>query len=187
MWAEAVIPMFTDIAIRTENLKTRWVAILFKPPVEGTWTFNLPTVFSAILYVVNFKKKRMGFGATSAMVSPVSHNCFMAKHGETCAAPIFVLTVPFGSNFYFALFAYFARFQRKVIRVFNLLAFNTLDFHKFLLGKLIITISDYQTYVKRKVQRLSLRRVGASVPKRIATRTVDDIVCSAWEHAAVLN
>ena len=35
-----------------------------------------------------------------------------------------------------------------------------------------------------KVQRLSRKGVGASAPKQQETRTVYEIVCSAWQHAA---
>ncbi len=43
---------------------------------------------------------------------------------------------------------------------------------------------DYESKVKGKVQRPSRKGVGPSGPKRLAPRTGDDMVCSAWEHAA---
>jgi len=187
MGTEAVIPMFTDIAIGTKNLKPRWIPVSFKPSVEGAWSFNFPTVVSAIvIYMVNFEKKRMGFSATNAPIAAVSHNRFMAKQGKAFTASFWMFFVPSGSDYYPALLTYLARLGRKITRLFEVMALNTLDFHKALLSILIITLSDYQSKVKGKVQRPSREGVGASVPKRIAARTAEDMVCSAWEHAAAL-
>jgi succinate dehydrogenase/fumarate reductase cytochrome b subunit len=51
----------------------------------------------------------------------------------------------------------------------------------------IKTLSDYGIIVKGKAQRPERNLVGASVPKRLAARTAEDMVCSAWERAAALN
>jgi hypothetical protein len=61
---------------------------------------------------------------------------------------------------------------------------NFLNHGIYPLINVIRTIFDYNNKVKGKVQRPFRKEVGASVPKRIAPRTGDDMVCSAWRHAA---
>jgi hypothetical protein len=173
---------------------------------------NIPVIVD----VIQIQKKAFRLSAAGATVSPISDNSLVLEPVVVGKSDLFTLLgIFFGplcstlgslSGMRLSVFGtiirkvFFGSF-RPIVSVFPK-AFRTLTtvplwlvflstaFHTDFnhgLSSVIETILDYGTHVKRKVQRLSLRRVGASVPKRIATRTVDDIVCSAWEHAAVLN
>ena len=54
------------------------------------------------------------------------------------------------------------------------------------LFEIIKLIFDYTNKVNGKAQRPFRKEVGPSGPKRLAARTADDMVCSAWKLAAAL-
>jgi hypothetical protein len=215
MWADSMIPVFTMITVGTKNLIAgRKVRILqpfvkFGPVVKEAVRFSELT--SIVVDMIKCQKHGFGFSATGANVSAVSPNSLILKSviviKAVCSVLLRVINVPLCGPLdvtrtgmvstvipkpitgtlapfsHVSLAAVMAGETVKLISRFRLVAFRAC-FHG--ITSVIKILSDYGINVKGKVQRPSRKGVGASVPKRIASRTDEDMVCSAWEHAAAL-
>ncbi|HSW65041.1 MAG TPA: hypothetical protein VLH56_17280 [Dissulfurispiraceae bacterium] len=210
-----MIPVFTMITVGTKNLKTGRPVIGFKPLVE-LWPMMKEVVLfsklsSIVVNVVNVQKKRLGFSTTSANVTSISHYHFVLKAiviGKgVFSALLWIVFAPFYGTFsvlrrmLFAVsknpvnrpqFPFFAILHKALVTLPSVPTILILCFTTPVTGfnhgltPIVKSIFDYDDNVKGKVQRPERNLVGASVPKRIATRTVEDMVCSAWRHAAAL-
>ena len=211
-----MVSMLPMITVATKNLITRRIALVFQPFVELSPMVKKPHFFSKlaaiIIDMVKREEKGFGFTAAGASIATISSNGFILKAivivKRNFATPFRVVLVPFnraGSIFNRMLFpvftqpisgtfipfaavlfkAFFALTAMPAFLVFCLSALRACFNHKFV-SSVIESIIDCESKVKSKVQRLSRKGVGPSGPKRLAPRTGDDIVCSAWEHAAAL-
>lgn len=210
-----MITMLTMITVATKNLIAGRISVVFQPFVKlvsvvkkATLPAKLTTI---IIDVVESQKERFSFTAASANVTTVSDNSLMLKpvvvikrydlpafcmilvplsspNSVLCRILLSVFDNPFtGTDIPFRTVfvkAFFALFSVPFQLVFLLLATRTSFNHD--ISSVIKTIFDYEYKVKGKVQRSFRKEVGASVPKRIAPRTGDDMICSVWEHAAAL-
>ena len=206
--------MLTVIAITTKNLIAYRIVVGFKPFVEFCAMMKkivrLSELVSIIVDVVKSKKESLGFSATSAFITTVSHNSGILKSvviGKRMFSMfVAVFNVPFSSSFNVSLSGVSlsvisqpllrslsplasvlqsALFTLKTVKVgiFSSIAALLTSFHG--VTSIIKTLLDYVCDVNKKAQRLSRKRVGASAPKRLATRTVEDIVCSTGKLVAV--
>ena len=210
-----MISVFTMIAVGTKNLITGRPVVDFKPLVE-LWPMMKEVMFfseltSIIVDVVNVQKKRLGFTTASAFIASVCLNDFILKAVIVGKGILFALL----RVFFAPLYGTFGILRRMFLAVvsnplnrpqFPFLAilhkaFVTLPSVPSLLilrfstprtsfnhglTSIVKSIFDYDDNVKGKVQRPSGNGVGSSDPKRIAPRTGEDMVCSAWKHAAAL-
>jgi hypothetical protein len=213
MWADSMITVFTMITVGAKNLKTGRPFVGLEPVVKEMTSEKpqfLPVFVSIICNVVKCHKKGFGFTAASANIATISLNSFIlkaiivAKSNLSASFKMFFVplygTLSILCRMLFAVVSYpFNRPQFPFLAILHE-AFVTLPSVPTLLilristprtsfnhglTSIVKSINDYGDNVKGKEQRPSGNGVGASVPKRIATRTVEDMVCSAWEHAAV--
>jgi hypothetical protein len=180
---------------------------------KSAFSSELSTI---IINVIESQKKRFGFSATGATIATISLNSIILKAIVIAKGMLPMLSsvgfVPLCSTINFKISVvkvisfkvFFQQFLRlftplaailknalltlsavPAILIFCFVTFRTSFYHGFT-SLIIKNIYDYKNNVKGKVQRLFRKEVGASVPKRIATRSVDDIVCSIWKHVAAL-
>jgi hypothetical protein len=180
---------------------------------ESTFSSKLSSI---VIDMVEGQEKRFSFSTTSAPVSSISVNCCVLKPvviGKGVFSTLLgVILSPFCSNIrlmcgmiltvssvvflehFLGIFAPFTPVFKDTfcalpsmpfLLVFGLATLGT-NLNHGITSFIVKTIYDYKNNVKGKVQRLFRKEVGSSDPKRIAARTADDIVCSAWKLAAVL-
>jgi hypothetical protein len=210
MWTDAVISMLTVIAIKTKNLKSRRIVVLFQPSVKTRSIVKLNLLsmnISIVGSMIYGQKNSDGFSATRAPISSVSKNSLVLKSIIIIQAMLSMLIrivfVPLRSFFnshsprlcmvktFCFLFALFALVARAFVKFGNRFFFAALiaglvHFASSARFNIIRNVLDYSHLVKRKAQRPERKFVGTSVPKRLAPRTGDDMVCSAWKLAAAL-
>ena len=210
-----MITVFTMITVGTENLITGRPVIGLKPLVELRPMMKEVMFFSKlssiVVNVVDVQKKRLGFSTTSADVTAICHNHFILKSivigkgnlsalfwmffaplNGTLSVTFRVLLPVFSYPINRPKFPLFAILHKAFMTLPSvptyLILLHTAAVTSFNHGitSVVKTILDYGINVKGKVQRPSGDGVGLSNPKRIAPRTGDDMVCSAWRHAAAL-
>lgn len=171
----------------------------------------LPELAPVVVDVIEVKEQAFGFTAAGASVPTVSLNGGILEPvvvGQRILPALFgMVLVPFcstigvdlsqvrlsivflkpflGTDRPFSSVLENARpalLSMPAVLVLNLMAFGTFFNHG--LTSVIKSIYDYANNVKGKAQRSSRQGVGASAPKRLAARTADDMICSAWKHAA---
>lgn len=203
-----MIPMFSIIAIVTKNLKSRGIIVLLQPSIKtgsiikaNSFSMSVPI----ILNMVNGEKFSDGCSTASALIPTISTKRLILKPVIIIDGMLSVLfgmfLVPLRSAFngslarfsmiltlclFLAFFTFFSRAFVKLGFRFVLLALIANHIVSSFGVSIIKSIYDYISVVKGKEQRPSRKGVGASVPKRTASRTDDDMVCSAWRQAAAL-
>lgn len=206
--------MLTMIAITTKNLIADRVVVGFKPFVESCAMMKkvvrLPELVSVIIDMIESKKKSFSLTTTGAFVTTVSHNSgilkpivigkgilsvlvavFNVPFSRSCNVifsgvslsvipqPLLRPVSPLSSVFNATLFT----LKSVKVRIFSSIAALFTSFHG--VTSIIKSIFDYVKCVNKKAQRLSRNGVGASAPKRLASRTDEDIVWTARKLAAV--
>lgn len=214
MRTNAIIPMFTVIAITTKNLIARWVSIGFKPFVESCSMMKkimaFPKCATVIIDVVKGEKQPFSLTAASASIATISHNSLVLKSvivGKRMFTVLFdILFVPFSSSFNVTFSGIgltvvskpFLRALRPFSSVFKATLFaletvkvlvrsNVTAFFTSFHGvtSILKMILDYEINVKGKAQRPFRKEVQPSGWKRLAPRTGDDMVCSIRKLIAV--
>jgi hypothetical protein len=215
MWADSMISVFTMIAVTTKNLIAGRIARILQPLVKFgpvvKEAVRFPELASIVVDMIKCQKHGFGFSATGADVATIGPDRLILKAIVVVKAMLAVfrsvVKVPLCSPFdvtrpgmvssvipkpvtgtgtpfnTIVVKAFLTLATVPVILVFRLVTFGTGFNHGF--TSVIKMLSDYGINVKGKVQRPSGNGVGSSDPKRIAPRTGEDMVCSAWEHAAV--
>jgi len=204
-----MITVFTMITVTTKNLITGRKARILQPFIKfGTVVKESvsPTELTPVIIdMIECQKERFGFSAAGAYIAAIGPDSFVLKTKIVVKAMVTMLcgiiNVPLCSSFNVTrtgmvptviskpnagtrtpfntiiVKAFLTLATVPGLLVFRLMASGTGFNHG--VTSIIKTLSDYGINVKGKVQRPSRKGVGASVPKRLAARTADDMVCSA--------